>query len=176
MAKMQFAAFNDESINKTCAAWSGDAKKGLGFPSEVEQTILWARSHMKIVEGDSAAFGIFEDGDPVALGICEVVVSRKSVKSIWVKFLQLKFRPVLDDKLYNNDTAALKEAIEIFAAGVVGVMALKMTHKATTLKVFGRTKPQLNFLQQVVVTLHKISDRYHIAIEGRFLVIANKEK
>jgi hypothetical protein len=173
MKKRKFATFDTAALDATCEAWTNEAASGKAFPSEVEQLLAWVRTHTEHVDGDSTAFGIFPEGSNEADGICEVVLSRLKSRSPWVKHLKLRLRPSIDDRLFNSESDAVTAAIEIFAQSIVGVMRLKLTHSATTLKVYGRTKEQLNFLQQAVLAMSNVAKKHSIAIEGRFLVISN---
>ena len=166
--------FEDASLALTRTAWVADAMKGLAFITEVERLLEWGDSHRVAVENDSCAFGIFKAGKKSpALGICEVVISRKSVRSKWVKMLRLHLSPAVDAKLQAGDP---DDAMNVFMSSIQGAVGLQSTHKANTLKVFGRTNEQLAFLKVLVTHLQPVlakraQNRVKVSIEGRFLSI-----
>ena len=146
--KHVFSIFNKSRLEATCAQWSQDAVRGLAFPSDVEQLLLWVRSHDKEQVADSMAFGIFGKDDPVAEGICEVVVTQARKNSPWIKLLRLRLRPTLDERIYQKDVAAQAEAMDIFVSAIDGVVKLTNQHAARTLKIFGRSNDQLSFCRR----------------------------
>jgi hypothetical protein len=158
----------------TRTTWIADANKGLAFIPEVERLLEWADSHRVPVDNDSCAFGIFRAGKKApALGICEVVISRKSIRSKWVKMLRLHLSPAVDAQLQGGDPDG---AMSVFLSSIQGAIGLQSTHQANTLKVFGRTNDQLNFLKVLVTHLQpKLAEHAHnrvkVSIEGRFLCI-----
>lgn len=176
MAKLRFAPFNERSLKATCDAWKAQMSEGLAFPPDVEQVLDWAVAHAQHVDGKSVAYGVFEHGVDGAIGICEVVINKAKTRAPWVKHLRLRLSPRIEEKLFQKDTETVKTAISMFSTSVIGVFELKMEHQATKLKVYGRTTEQLNFLQQAAIAMKLNALRNHtVSIEGRFLVIANKE-
>lgn len=168
---LEFLPFNDSRINSTREAWGSDVSEGLAFPSEVERLLEWADTHREPTDIDGAAFGVFKKGSFAALGICEVIVQRRSVRSKWVKMLRLNLRPSVDDKL---QTGHPESAMEVFVHAIIGSLDLQLLHNATTLKVYGRTNYQLNFLKALVTQIdQKVKYQNHVkaTIDGRFLSI-----
>lgn len=176
LAKFRFTKFTASTFDVTRKAWKAEAAFEHPFSSEVDQVLQWASEHIDHRDGDSTAYGVFEDGKADASAICEVVINRRGVKKTWIKHLRLTLRPELDDKVFGRNFDAVIDALDIFSATLMGIMRLKMDHMATTVKVYARTSDQLSFLQQVVASLKKnsIADTHKISIDGRFLVIANK--
>lgn len=175
MAKKHvFQPFTDKKLAETEAAWMADVGKGQAFPTDVEQVLEWAKHHKDHCDGDSTAYGVFTTGTNIASGICEVVLRRQSARSAWVKFLRLRLRPALEAALFANEVDAHAEAIDIFVQACIGVVGLKVSHKATTLKVFGRTSEQLSFLTALALALQQQSKKNQAKIEGRWLVITTK--
>lgn len=132
----------------------------------------WAGSHLAPSNSDATAFGIFRPGGKQALGLCEVVIQRRSAKSKWVKMLRLHLKPHIDADLQIGNSQG---AMDVFVASLVGTIALQSEHRASTLKVYGRTNEQLNFLRALVT---QVSERIKAekmslkaSIEGRFLVV-----
>ena len=74
----------------------------------------WAKDHLVPKEGEAVAYGVFPAGSKEADAICEVVVTRKSVRSKWVKMLRVRLRPKVDDALNSVDdtsNAGMREAL-----------------------------------------------------------------
>ena len=147
---------------------------GLAFESEVARLMEWVKTHLSPTQHDSTAFGVFRPGKNAALGICEIVIQRKSARSKWVKMLRLHLSPAVDSGLQAGDS---DDAMNVFKSSILGSMSLQMSHQATTMKVFGRTNDQLNFLKAVVGSLQvflktKPNNQVKVSIEGRFLTIA----
>lgn len=150
-----------------------DANAGLAFPSEVQRLLEWVSAHREPTDHDAAAFGVFQKGKTVALGICEVIIQRKSARSKWVKMLRLHLKPSLDNELQNGQPDA---AMNVFTQSIRGSLGLQLAHQASTLKVYGRTNPQLAFLKALVVHIQKtFADKgvesIKVTIDGRFLSI-----
>lgn len=170
---LEFHRFDDARMTATEAAWLKDATEGLAFPSEVKRLLDWASSHREHVEGDAAAYGVFSKGKNTALGICEVIVQQKSVRSKWVKMLRLHLKPSVDTDLQAGNP---DQAMDVFTEAISGSLDLQMAHKATTLKVYGRTNEQLRFLKALVGHINGNVPQHagsplKVTIEGRFLSI-----
>lgn len=172
MAKKQFRfeKFTDSTTAATREQWLAEAADGMAFVSEIERFFDWVQTHQEVSENDAVAFGVFDRSSKVALGICEVIVQRKTMRSKWVKMLRLHLRPSLDAKLQAGDP---EEAMEVFVESMSGSLGLQLTHQANTLKVYGRTNEQLTFLRMLVKQLQiAIAGKpVKVAIEGRFLTI-----
>ncbi|RYE01134.1 MAG: hypothetical protein EOP50_02535 [Sphingobacteriales bacterium] len=170
--KYNFQQFKEDTLNATCVAWRDDAAKGLAFPPDIEQRLQWAQTHTKMVDGDSVAYGIFEVGDDVATGICEVALTRPGTRSAWVKMLSLHIRPALEVKLLQRDLESIEAALIVFSSAVHGSIKLKFEHKALTLKVYGRSNDQLDFLRALALHLKPVlKNNAKCSIEGRWLAI-----
>jgi hypothetical protein len=171
---MQFKEFDAASMAATRHAWMGDADNGSGFPPEIEQQLDWAQGHMTLT-GTEVAYGIFKDGGHVALAICELVITRRSARSKWIKFMRLRLRPSVDVQLFNNDPAGFRTAIEAYIACVQGVFHVKNQEKANTIKVYGRTQQQMGFLTILATSLQNRPElTFKTSIEGRWLVLTWK--
>jgi len=172
MAKKQFKfeQFTAESAAASRQAWLHEAKDGLAFEPEIERLFDWVDSHQSICDNDSVAFGVFEGLTNKAVGICEVIIQRKTIRSKWVKMLRLHLRPSTDAKLQDGHP---EEAMDVFVESMQGSMGLQMAHQANTLKVYGRTNEQLNFLRALLRHLQPTLEGKPVkaSIEGRFLSI-----
>jgi hypothetical protein len=170
---LKFLAFNESRLISTRAAWTQDAVDGLAFPSEIERLLAWVETHQEPSDHDAAAFGIFKEGTSTALAICEVAIQRKSVRSKWVKLLRLHLKPSVDDKLQAGHPEG---AMDVFVQAIAGSLNLQVLHKANTLKVYGRTNDQLNFLKALekhvsAKLTSEAKQGIKATIEGRFLSV-----
>jgi hypothetical protein len=169
----EFLNFDDERFSSTVAAWQADADNGLAFSSEILRLFDWVNTHREMSEVDSMAFGVFPKNESTAVGICEVMIHRKTVRSRRVKLLRLHLKPSADADLQAGESDL---AMMVFTQCLVGTIGLQLKHQAKTLKVYGRTPEQLAFLRVLVSNIDKIDPKksgsgYKAAIEGRFLSI-----
>ena len=170
-SKFDFKLFTEKALAETASGWSDDAANGLAFQPDVDQTISWAESHSALNE-NGVAYGVFRIGEPIALGICELVITKRSRSSKWVKMLRLKLRPKTEQGIYANDPAALQEAYDAYSTCIVGVFHVKNQHQADTMKVYGRTHQQMQFLNGLALHLKaNRSATFKTNIEGRWLVL-----
>ncbi len=170
---LSFQPFTNNRTQASRAAWDADVSAGLAFPSEVDRLFDWVSTHQEPSEHDAIAYGVFAAGSDVALGVCEVIIQRKSVRSKWIKMLKLTLKPSIDVQLQNGNS---EEAMKVFIESILGSARLQLTHKANILKVYGRTPDQLVFLKALVRQADSQSAResnipYKATIEGRFLSI-----
>lgn len=176
MAQHLLKLFTQESFKATEEDWK-KGKATATFPTESEQLLEWVRTHMVEIDShDAIAYGVFPDGANIAEAVCEVVISRQSTRSKWVKMLRLRLNPVLDERIYNEDLDAYRHVLFLYAASVAGVLKLKNVHEATTLKIFGRSQEQVSFLRQLALLLSqekRIIKKHSIKMAGRWLVIEN---
>jgi hypothetical protein len=174
--KMEFRAFDAATLKASRDAWLSDAVEGLAFYSEVERLFDWAGTHMNLSQSDATAFGVFRAGKKQALGLCEIVVQRKSARSKWVKMLRLHLSPAVDADLQGGNPIG---AMNVFGSSLQGTLDLQMAHKASTLKVYGRTNEQLTFLRALVSHMEQnlpevVKAAAKVTIDGRFLSIEVK--
>lgn len=149
---------------------SGD----FSFPTEAPQILSWAKERLDPnVVNDSVAFGIFKDEVNVASAICEVVLTRKSIRSKWMKMIKLRLSPELEKGVYEGDLQTAKDVIDVYAAAVYGVLKLKLEHDATILKIYGRSTEQIAFLKSLGIELEKRIKHHRISIHDRWLVVEN---
>ena len=171
----KFKSFTSETFGFTSTAWTAEALEGKAFPSDVEQLISWAADYLEPIAGKSVAYGIFPDNSKVADAICEVVVTRHSSRSKWVKMLRVRLRPKIDEALNSVDNSsnfAMREALAIFMNATIGVLQFGESENASTIKVYGRTRQQLDFLKFLGIELEKVkTNPMKVTMEGRFLVV-----
>jgi hypothetical protein len=170
-----FKAFNAQSFRSTSSVWTREAEAGMAFPSEIEQLLTWTSAHMSNQEGHAVAYGVFPSGSKVADAICEVVVTRKSVRSKWVKMLRIRLRPKIDDALNSaadTTNSGMRETLEIFVLATIGLLQFGEDEKANTIKIYGRTRQQTDFLRFLGVELEKVKHNpMQASMEGKFLVV-----
>lgn len=171
VSKYHFEKFTPETAQASRLAWEKEAQDGKAFVTEIQRLFDWVDTHHEISNHDSAAFGIFDKKNQEAVGICEITIQRRTVRSKWVKMLRLHLRPSVELELQSGNS---DNAMDIFVESMQGSILLQLTHQANTLKVYGRTNEQLNFLKALVVRLQsqlEESDTVKASIEGRFLSI-----
>lgn len=171
----KFKAFTTESFQTTSVAWTAEALAGNAFPSDVEQLVSWAADHLKPIVGKSVVYGIFPENSKVADAICVLVITRHSPRSKWVKMLKVNLRPKIDEALNSVDdssNSAMREALSIFMHATIGVLKFGELENASTIKVYGRTRQQLDFLRFLGIELEKVkTNPMQVTLEGRFLVV-----
>lgn len=172
MTKKQyrFEIFTPETAALTRQDWLTEATEGLAFVPEVGRLFDWVNTHQVISDLDAVAYGVFEGTSKTAIGICEVTIQRKTIRSKWVKMLRLHLLPSVDSRLQDGDS---DKAMDVFVESMQGSIALQMAHSANTLKVYGRTNEQLNFLRALLERLKPVIEGKPVkaSIEGRFLSI-----
>lgn len=172
MTDLHFEIFNPATAAASRAAWEKEAKDGLAFFTEIQRLFDWVDTHQEVINHDSVAFGIFDKKSQEALGICEITIQRRTIRSKWVKMLKLNLRPSIDALLQSGDSDM---AMSVFVESMEGSIGLQLDHQANTLKVYGRTNEQLNFLKALLVRLQaqlQSVDTVKASIEGRFLTIS----
>ncbi len=171
----EMKAFTQETFKATEKVWKAKTANAT-FPTEAAQLLGWIQAQMAEREPHACcAYGLFEKGSDVADAVCEVVVKRITSRSKWVKMLRLRLNPELDERIYSDDIHAFDEVIGLYGSGVLGVLKLKNEVNATTLKIFGRSAEQLNFLRVLGSFLEKqkLLKDHSIQMKGRWLVIEN---
>ncbi len=172
---LSFRGFSKITFEATRVAWTDEAGKGLAFPSEVEQLLNWVGDHMDQGAGQAIACGVFSSVSDVAEAICEVVITRQSVRSKWVKMLRVRLRPEIDDALNSpteSSPAVALQAIEIFSKATIGLLDFGERQNANTIKIYGRTRQQSEFLRFLGIELDRVKGRpLKISMDGKFLVV-----
>lgn len=174
---MRFEQFTETTFLATAAAWQEDAERGLAFQPDVEQSISWAKEHLKLT-GNEMAYGVFGQDSDKAVGICELAITRLGHNNVWVKVLRLRLRPEIEEQIFLNIPDAVQTAVNAYITAVIGVFEVKDLHKASTIKVYGRTKEQVGFLTLLAASLNARQDTisYRASIEGRWLVLNWSQK
>ncbi len=171
----RFKTFTEQTFKSTSIAWTSDALAGMAFPAEVEQLLSWASDHLSPIDGQPVAYGVFPTTGKEADAICEVVVTRQSSRSKWVKMLRVRLRPKIDDALnsaLDPSNSGMREALAIFIKATIGLLKFSEAEKANTIKVYGRNRQQTDFLRFLGIELEKVENSpMKAAMEGKFLVV-----
>ena len=168
---MKFRQFDAATFRATKGGWSKDVAHGEGFSPDVEQSMDWTEAHLVLVDNE-IAYGVFDGDDPIAVGVCELAITKPSLHGKWVKLIRLRLRPTIEGLLFANDPDGLIVAVEAYVSSVLGVYHVKNEHKATIIKVYGRTQEQMRFLTLLSAALKKRDDAtFGSKIEGRWLVL-----
>jgi hypothetical protein len=166
-----FRPFNAETFAATSEAWNADVAVGKGFAPEVEQTMTWVSGHLTLTDNEMA-YGIFAEKQKVAFGVCELAITKPSIRGKWVKLIKLRLRPHVDELLFQNNPDGTSIALNSYVAAVLGVYHVKNAHEATTIKIYGRTQDQMRFLTLMLEALKQRKDATFMAeIQGRWLTL-----
>lgn len=169
--RFDFRTFDGASFAATKEAWMADAASGEGFAPDVEQSMTWTAGHIALVDNE-VAYGIFDKSSQIAVGICELAITKPSIRGKWVKMIRLRLRPTIEGMLFKNDPDGVVIAVSAYVSSVLGVYHVKNEHKATIIKVYGRTQEQMRFLTLLSAALKKGGEAtFESKIEGRWLVL-----
>ncbi|MBP9060617.1 MAG: hypothetical protein KBF98_09930 [Rhodoferax sp.] len=168
---MEFCLFTPETLKATKTGWIKDAASGAGFLPDIEQRMDWVENHL-CLEGNSVAYGVFDGKTRIAVGICELVITKPDPKKAWVKFIRLHFRPKIDEQIFGSVMDGIQTAINAYITCVIGILNVKNEHNASIIKVYGRTPGQISFLKLLDSALKdKQEASFKSSIEGRWLVL-----
>ena len=86
--------------------------------------------------------------------------------------MRMRLRPEVDVQLFDHKKEGVTAAVNAYITCVLGVFAVKNEHKATTIKVYGRTQQQISFLTLLSAALESRAEQsFKSSIEGRWLVL-----
>jgi hypothetical protein len=167
---------SQEVLDATAVSWYASADS-LGIPQiDSEKVISWAERHINYenVNNTSAAYGIFEEGNPTeVVAFVDIVYSEVVPRHGWLKVLNISLSPVYCASEVENDLEKLYIVIDIYVESVIGAMNLTDNHKAKVLKIFGRNDGLFRLLVILKERLSTLEDSKITAkIEGRWLVIS----
>lgn len=170
-SNLHFTQFDAAKLSATREAWLADAKAGEAFSPEIEQAMTWIEGHMVLTDHEMA-YGVFLDQEPVAMGVCELAITKPSVRGKWVKLIRLRLAPSIESAIFQNDPDGLVIALNAYVTAVLGVYHVKNEHEASTIKVYGRTQEQMRFLTMLMTKLNeKKYSAFEAKIEGRWLTL-----
>ncbi len=161
MTNHQLTNFTEETLRTTQSAWEALMDED-AFQVEFDPVFEWARAHLVYVDGDSAAFGMFNTDTGKADAIVEIV---KSKKGTMAKMLRVILSPRFWD--INNQRS---ELIELYVSTIIQVITsngFKSLHKV---KMYGRDDEMMSVLRSIHSKWDY--DRSRAEFEGRFLTIS----
>jgi hypothetical protein len=175
----KLAEFTQESLIATESSWNRDLGDSTNiFPGDVWRILKLAQEHSDYSNKHaiSLAYGIFDGSNPNADSIVEIIVSKSGKK--WIKMLDCFICPSISEKSYNKNTLAIERLVRIYAAAIVGSIALADHHKATLVKVFGRSEALLYILTSVAKEINDSDVDLNVSatIEGRWLIVKPVKK
>jgi hypothetical protein len=165
--------FTEASLAATRKTWLESAAV-LDIPSlDYEVLLGWAEKHIAYdgANGDSFAYGIFEDASPYALAVVEIVYTQRP-RGGWLKMLSVKLGPMLAPAVVEADASKMLQVIDIYADATIGTLLLTWSHTAKVVKLYGRNESLLKLLVALNERLKALmADRMATKMEGRWLVI-----
>jgi len=172
---MKLKKFETDTLVETENLWVS-AADSLGIPSIDYLTVLrWAQGHVDYTsEGDSLAYGIFDDSSNEALAIVDIVYStRPGIDVGWLKMLRVSLNPSLDSSEIEKNPDKLAQVLDIYAEATLGTIALTGDHKSRVIKLYGRNDSLLALLSALNERLKvALAATCHTKMEGRWLVIS----
>lgn len=168
----QLKKFDTTTVDQTEEAWINQAKKhkDVFFPTQIEKDFSWVRQFVDGTSTDGVIHcGLFYDKSSVADATLELVHTRKSARSAWLKMLTITFCPDLLIRADLGDKNAVISIVSMFNQAIAGCIQLSgKDHKADTLKLYGRSNELLQFFKYYV-GVFKMKN-IETSIEGRWLV------
>lgn len=172
MSKYQLRAFTHKDLEKTHKSWMKDLEDLPDvFPGDIERVFALATQTMADEKENSSSHGVFFDGNDVADGVVQIVVTKKGKK--FVKMMDCFIRPRIDKKAMELKEPESSKAIDIYFASIYRTLELGDSHEAQAIKVYGRTDALLSLLKSTGEALSKAKENHGIesSIEGRWLVL-----
>lgn len=176
MKKYKIAQFDAAKYEATKEDWL-DSSESLGIPDlDYVKQIEWVERHMDYqAQGDSFAYGLFDEDSDVAVATVDIVYTRRAANDGWLKMLQLFMAPRYAPSIVSASPQALSEILEIYSSAIIGTVELTGTHPARTVKLYARNDNLMSLLAGVQQRLSASSlPGVKCNFEGRFLVISSK--
>ena len=179
---MRFQSFDAKTIQDTTVDWMSKIEKNQGFEPQVRQALDWAQRNMAAEtrgqDSYEVAYGVFHDKNECATAICEVHFNKHGSNSKWMKMLNVRLNPSLEAGVYIDDAIEINLAVEAYICCVLGVLGIKETHNADTVKIYGRSEFQKLLLVTFADKLNAglIDKAYNVTVEGRWLVVKRVKK
>lgn len=172
----KLSQFDAEKLAATQVAWASTAED-LGIPMlQYEKVLTWVTGHVdyEAKNGDSYAYGIFEDENADAVAVVDIVHSTRVQNVGLIKMLEVtlgpRFAPVVEmlPDVYEN-------LLNIYTQAIVGTVQLTSAHPARIIKMYGRDDDLMKLFLSLNRYLNVQADApYASKIEGRWLVITAK--
>ncbi|MDT0137738.1 hypothetical protein [Acidovorax sp. PRC11] len=173
---MEFRKFTQQEYEATLAKWTKEAEDCDCFPEEVPRKLAFIQESLGPTQGSvfqRLAYGLFANDEPVATGVCELVLSNKGLLGgKWIKLMNLVLSPEIDTKMQDEDMAAMHAAVSAYKAAALGAFSVRLEHDADTLKLYARNDQQLRFLMVLLATIKDdSSSNLRASRQGRWLVL-----
>jgi len=167
--------FDGAKFEATQVSWMSTVED-LGLPPlEYEKTISWVESHIQydVKNGDSYAYGIFQNERDDAVAIVDIVHSTRVRDAGLIKMLEVTMGPALAPSKITTESYA--ELLGIYSEAIVGTIALTAeAHPARIVKLFGRDDDLMKLFVALNVQLNAQTDApIKSKLEGRWLVISS---
>lgn len=172
--KFSLDRFDAAKLEATRLSWMSTVED-LGLPAlEYEKTIRWVESHTQydVKNGDSYAYGIFQEDRSDAVAIVDIVHSLRVRDAGLIKMLEVTMGPALAPSKITTESYA--EILGIYSQAIVGTIALTAEHPARIVKLFGRDDDLMKLFVALNVHLNSQKDApIKSKLEGRWLVISS---
>ena len=173
---MNFELFDEQAYQATIDQWTAEALRHDCFPTEVQTRLSIVGSMLSKPPKErhtSLAYGVFPSGSKVASCVCDLLLTdRGSFGGKWLKMLKITLSPEIETLASARDQQAMYVAIQSYKAAVLGSFSARLEHEADTLKLYGRSKEQLDFLSTMLSVLDEEgSADVSFKMEGRWLVL-----
>lgn len=173
---MDFRQFTPADFEATLKKWESEAIEHECFPDEVQQKLGPVKASFTGSLGEvntALYYGVFQPGQTIATALCSLVLSnRGQLGGKWLKMLTLTLSPEVDTLKMEENFEATALAVDAYKAAVKGAFAARLEHEADTLKLYGRSEEQLQFLMVMLTIINKDPQPELIAKrEGRWLVL-----
>lgn len=165
--------FTPKSLEITRHTWQGTAE-ALDIPFlDYEILLDWADKHIVYsgANGDSAAYGIFEDKSEHAVAVVDIVLTQRTGGD-WMKMLSVKLGPMYAPAVLDMDPQKMNDVIDIYADATTGTFTLADARNTKVLKIYGRNDSLLNLLLALNERMKAtMGDKVKSQMQGRWLVL-----
>ena len=137
-----------------------------------ERLLEWAIAHANDTD-DGYVYGLVHEDEGYAHAILTLTHARPKSKNAWLKVLEVRLEPQLDDDVRDSlDAAYYGRAYDILSASIL--LSLEKTfrdHPAKQLKVYGRSPEMQRLFDFFVFVSEKREDFvYKVQKQGKWLV------
>ncbi len=169
--------FTKETLQATHQQWKSESSVSAAFfPGDTARVFAFAEANYDVdnAQGNDHVYGIFENDSQVADSVVQMAVTKEGRK--YVKMLDCVIRPSIADDVLKFTQDALEKTVAVYIASIVGTVRVAGSHKASVIKVYGRTEPLLATLSFVAKELAEYDARPFVeaVIQGRWLVVKPK--
>ncbi|WP_050463292.1 hypothetical protein [Herbaspirillum autotrophicum] len=168
--------FDEKSWQKTHDSWLSDLDTTQAVsPVEVYKALEFAKENAIYNDEtkETVAYGIFEGRKTIASAIANLIVSRTGRR--FLKVLDVNVRPSIEDGANTENIKDSNTVIELYVTAIIGAIELTPKHRASVVKVYGRSASFMQVLKFVATEMPKRAAaggaNFKVSIEGRWLVI-----